>query len=183
MSSIELRPLLTVSDHHVHQYWPLCPAALYRYWHLPRRQRRIMEAFPTAKEMYHITNHILRFFACWVTFHAFVVVCWIFSKKYFRNTIRLIVFLKYIIRVSIRLDPDQNWHLQTVWTQIRTDRIIRRRQKSPLARKDLSTQRASNKIKYFWITSMQTYLHAGKLCMKSHPLLFFKINLFKNPGI
>ena len=41
--------------------------------------------------------------ACWVIFHAFVVLFWLYFKiNFFKN------FLRNIIRVSNGLDPDQD---------------------------------------------------------------------------
>ena len=56
--------------------------------------------------------------ACWVIFHAFVVVCWLFSELTFRNT----------IKVSNSLDSNQDRQFA---------KVINRRQKLQLARKEL----------------------------------------------
>ena len=44
-------------------------------------------------------------FACWVIFHAFVIVCWLFSKLNFKKK-----SFRNIIKVSNSLDPDQGRH-------------------------------------------------------------------------
>ena len=52
----------------------------------------------------HMRKFIL-YSACWVIFHAFVVVCWLFSKLTFSKN-----SFKDTIRMSNSLDPDQDWH-------------------------------------------------------------------------
>ena len=67
--------------------------------------------------------------ACWVIFHAFVVVCWLFSKLTFLNN-----SFRNTIRVSNGLDPDQDRHLSGYKL---VAKVISRRQKSQLAWKEL----------------------------------------------
>ena len=46
--------------------------------------------------------------ACWVIFHAFVVVCWLFSKITFSKKKIIKKSFRYTIRVSNGLDRDQD---------------------------------------------------------------------------
>ena len=75
---------------------------------------------------YHLILKLCMLMIC----HAFIVVCWQFSKLSFKKKIR------NTIRVSDNLDPEQDRHRSWSGSKLFA-KVISRWQKSPLARKEL----------------------------------------------
>ena len=103
--------------------------------------------------------------ACWETFHAFVVVCWLFLKlEFFKKCFQE-------LSVSNSLDGDQDMFYPS-WSGSKQFEKVNRRQQSQLTRKELIYEprhEISNNVVYVRPAKAQTSL---RICaVWSEPLL------------